>query len=224
MFHTKICGVRIASDVESVADAGGDAIGLNFFGPSIRFIDPESPDTRQLSDLAASVNLRRIGVFVNEPATRIAEITEIVGLDAIQLHGDEGLEWADQLEGLVSLPLIRAIKLPTGPIDAAALTKATSGWIEKGCQLLFDADAGAAHGGSGKTLHWPSIHSWSQANHNFAWILAGGLNPENVAQAIESTGATSVDTASGVEEQRGVKSEPLIRKFIAASRSAGLPI
>jgi phosphoribosylanthranilate isomerase len=220
MFHIKICGVRRVSDVRSAGESGADAIGLNFFEPSVRYVDPTLPSTKELSHSAANAGLLRVGVFVNESPQRIANIVGTVGLCAIQFHGDEQPDVAREVHAATKLPVIRAIKLPSGEISVSTISEQAAGWIQAGCHLLLDADAGAAQGGSGKTLHWPSVRAWSDANRQVPWTLAGGLTPENVAEAIRTSGATSVDTASGVEEPRGVKSERLIKRFAEESRIA----
>lgn len=216
MFRIKICGVRLKKDVEAVERSGGDAVGLNFFPPSVRALDPSSADTRELSDLASSLGLTRVGVFVNESVERMRAIEQRVGLDAIQLHGDEPLDVARDLMERGSR-VIRAIKLPRTPIDPATLDALVSPWTEVGCHPLLDADAGAAHGGSGKTLDWASLRRWAETQPDVPWTLAGGLKPENIAEAVAATGASSVDTASGVECPRGQKNVARIDAFIAAS-------
>ncbi|TWU47703.1 phosphoribosylanthranilate isomerase [Rubripirellula reticaptiva] len=214
IFRVKICGVRLHSDIEAVAAAGGDAIGLNFFPPSIRYVDPDDPRTQELSAAAAGLGLFRVGVFVNEAPARIAEIADVVGLDAIQLHGDETVESASQVSGRK----LRAIKLPTGPLTVSQIDAASRLWIEAGYHVLFDADAGAAHGGSGKTLDWNAIAAWASLNPSVAWTLAGGLTPDNLSDAIQASSATSVDTASGVESPKGTKSSELIQAFCSVGQ------
>ena len=132
------------------------------------------------------------------------------------------MEVAAALAGARGLRVVRAIKLPVGPLVPANIETAARPWIDLGCHPLLDADAGAAHGGSGKTLDWISIRSWSDAHGQTAFTLAGGLNPGNVAAAIRQSGANSVDTASGVEQPRGEKQHDLIDAFVRACRAAGL--
>jgi phosphoribosylanthranilate isomerase len=220
MFHIKICGVRLSVDVQAVQNCGGDAIGLNFFPASVRYVDPTSPRTTGLSRLAAAGGLLRVGVFVNEQPERIAGIVQQVGLDAIQLHGDESLETAVEIVAAAGTRWIRAVKLPIGPINPGEIAARVDPWLAAGCQVLLDAEAGAAHGGSGRCLDWPSIAAWADRNAGAAWTLAGGLTPENVGEAILDSGARSVDVASGVEETRGVKSEWLIRRFVVEAKAA----
>ncbi|MEM0925493.1 MAG: phosphoribosylanthranilate isomerase [Planctomycetota bacterium] len=213
MFQIKICGVRLKSDIQAVGDAGGDAIGLNFFSRSIRSLDPDASETRGLARFSGELGLRRVGVFVNHAAGEMLRIASTIDLDAIQLHGDESLEDVRDLQES-GLALIRAIKLPRTPLSPDAIDRKVNDWISAGFHLLLDADAGSHHGGSGKTLHWPSIQRWSALRPNVTWTLAGGLKPENIAEAITITGAKSFDTASGVECPKGVKNAGRISRFI----------
>ena len=217
MFRAKICGIRLKKDVDAVAAAGGDAIGLNFFPKSVRFIEPGSEIARDIARSAGELGLLSVGVFVNEPVNEpvngVDAVARRLELDAVQLHGDEPPEAAAELIGL-GHRVIRAIKLPRGPLESSAIDEHCRDWIGLGCHLLLDVDAGAAHGGSGKTLHWPSLAAWSETHPGLDWTLAGGLAPENVAGAIAESHARSVDTASGVECPRGVKNEKRIRGFL----------
>ncbi len=214
MFHTKICGVQSVADIQAVAAAGGDAIGLNFFPDSIRFVDPESEKTQQLSAVASEAGLLRVGVFVNETPAAIMRWAHTISLDAIQLHGDEPPEIVYELGSQTDLPLIRAIKLPISALPVETIIELTHPWIAAGCRLLFDADAGNTQGGSGQTLDWKSIQAWSAKHVHVAWTLAGGLRPDNIKEAVSVTGAKSVDVASGVEQPRGKKSGRLIQSFL----------
>ena len=222
MFHIKICGVRHPSDIEAVSAAGADAIGLNFFANSIRFADPLDARTAGLSQTAEQENLLRVGVFVNATIPSIRQIAKTVGLDAVQLHGDEPVSFGIDLLHAVQKPVIRAIKLPTVGLDAGLLEAAINPWIEIGCHPLLDADAGSAHGGSGKNLDWQAIGIWATQHPAASFTLAGGLNPKNVGLAIKLSRATSVDTASGVEQPRGQKHAELIRGFVQACGKSGL--
>ncbi len=219
MFHVKICGVGQEEEIRFVADCGAAAVGLNFFSPSIRYLDPETPTTQGLAGLAKRLGLFRVGVVVNRSAESIVMLCGLVGLDAIQLHGDESIDDLRRIRDFVSLPIIRAIKLPRHAIQASELQARVEPWLAADCQLLLDADAGKEHGGSGKTLDWDSVAAWSQSYPGASWTLAGGLNPDNVAEAVGMTGATSVDTASGVERPRGNKNAMLTEQFC---RSTGL--
>lgn len=211
-FHTKICGVRFKSDIVAVEASPADAVGLNFFPPSVRYVAPEEPVTAELCRSARDARLASVGVFVNESAERIIRVADRLGLDHVQLHGDESPTLARQLVE-ARLSVIRAIKLPPGPLAVSVLQAHAAPWAELGVHLLLDADAGSAHGGSGRRLHWPSIRQWAEVSPRVRWTLAGGLSVANVAEAIRLSGAKSVDVASGVEHPRGKKSPELIEKF-----------
>ncbi len=225
MFEIKICGVKRLTDIDAVARAASRydvkaAIGLNFFRPSVRFTDPDDSSTRALSDHAADLGLVRVGVFVNQDSDQMQRTAEAVGLDMIQMHGDEPLATAKQLIAN-SRVVMRAIKLTTVDLSAKQIHEQTAAWLDVGCSVLLDADAGAAHGGSGKTLDWTAVGQWADEHRagdhrNDSWTLAGGLTPENLARAVSLSKASSVDTASGAEEQRGVKSPQRIEQFFDA--------
>ncbi len=217
MFRIKICGVRTISDLDAVARSGADAIGLNFFPPSLRFVDPTYQSTIELSKNAASFGLMRVGVFVNRTPQQIERLAQQVELDAVQLHGDEPAESAATWSGL-GLPIIRAIKLPRNELAPEEIESLCEPWISVGCHPLFDAEVGGSHGGLGHSLDWNSLGSWSKRNSQQAFSLAGGLHPKNVAMAINATGTRSVDTASGAEEPRGTKSRKKIADFVSACR------
>lgn len=219
MFRTKICGVRLKSEVKSVEQSGGDAIGLNFFPPSVRFVDPGSCLASELAQSCREANLLCVGVFVNETANDMRSVSDRLGLDAIQMHGDESIEVGREVVE-AGLRLIRAIKLPKSPFDSELLSERAKPWISLGAHLILDADAGAEHGGSGKTLDWPSVQHWANQSGQVSWTLAGGLKPENVANAIQASGANSVDTASGVECPKGVKHAGRIKEFITQAQQA----
>ena len=218
MFRIKICGVRLKKDVQAVDEAGADAIGLNFFHRSIRYLDPASESTAALSCFAKECGLIRVGVFVNEPADAIGAIADRVGLDAVQLHGDETPKFANELLA-AGRSIIRAIKLPRGPFPVELLSDLVAPWSAAGCHLLLDVDAGASHGGSGKTLDWTSVAQWAETISGQGWTLAGGLRQENVADAIVASGAQSVDTASGVECPKGIKNQGRIAQFVRTAET-----
>ena len=213
MFHIKICGVQEVADIEAVFASGADAIGLNFYPPSCRYIDPEQILAQRLASKAGELGLTRIGVFVNCPVEVMLRASERLELEAVQLHGDEQSSIVSSLHDNGITKLIRAIKLPVGPLTIEAIENRVNPWNSLGTHLLLDADGGKSHGGSGKTLDWDTIRQWSDHHGDVSWTLAGGLNPGNVAAAITKSGAGSVDTASGVEADRGTKSGTLISQF-----------
>ena len=215
MFRIKICGIKTIKDAEMVSNSGADAVGLNFFPPSIRYLDPTNPDTSAVSERAAQLSLLRVGVIVNLEITQAEQLLEQVSLDALQLHGHEAPETAQNWISL-GVPIIKAIKLPTGPISTSVIDQYCLPWIEAGCHPLFDAEAGNAHGGVGARVDWESVGKWSKSVPSQNFTLAGGLTPENAAEAIAQTGAQSVDAASGVENPRGTKNEHSLQRFVEA--------
>ena len=218
MFHTKICGVRTKTDTDWVAKSGADAIGLNFFPPSVRYVDPQFESTQQLGQYAKESGLLVVGVFVNAPTVKMLRIAEQIPLDVIQLHGDEPNAQAIELIK-AEHRVIRAVKLPTVGLTKQNIDDVTEIWRDHPCHLLLDADGGAQHGGSGKQLDWIVVRQWA-AQWDASWTLAGGLNAVNVAQAVQDSNAPSVDTASGVEQPRGTKSRELIEVFVKSRKAA----
>ena len=202
-------------DVVASAEAGADAIGLNFFRPSIRFVDAVLAS--ELAGEAEERGLLRVGVFVNESVESILAISDQVGLDFVQLHGSETRQDTERLIA-AGERVIRAIRLPVGRLEPAEIEERVVPWREIGCDLLLDADAGAQGGGAGLRLDWAAIGRWRfQFGGRDSWALAGGLTPQTVAKAIAASQAKSIDVASGVEHPRGVKSAALIESFVQNS-------
>ncbi len=219
MFHIKICGVREIADIKAVFESGADAIGLNFYPPSCRFIDPEKALAAGLASKAGELSLTRIGVFVNSTVETMLRASERLQLEAVQLHGDEPTGVVSRLQEEGVTKVIRAIKLPVGPLTIQTIENQVNPWASLGTHLLLDADGGKSHGGTGKTLDWDTVREWSDQHGDISWTLAGGLHPDNVATAIAKSGAASVDTASGVEADRGTESGGLITQFSKNARA-----
>ena len=211
-FTIKICGVKTVEDVEAVAAAGGDAIGLNFFPPSVRFL--EIAAAGRLASLAKQNGILPIALFVNESRDAICRLVGEIDVQWIQLHGDEPPELATQLIA-DGYQILRAVRLPTGSLTEAEIEARLVPWRELGCTLLLDADAGKNFGGQGKALDWQGL----RLGCTLPFVLAGGLTPENVGQAIVGSGAQAVDVASGVEAPRGCKSAEKIQRFCQQARS-----
>lgn len=205
MTRVKICGINDPAAFDTAIQAGADWLGFVFFPPSPRYVTAET---------AASLSARhkggppRVGLFVNPTLEDILTVLATVRLDALQLYDPR-----------VSLAEIRArtglpVWLATGVSAPADLPNASDA-----DRLVIEAKppAGANRpGGNAVTFDWSILQGW---NAPVPWILAGGLNPENVATAIRQTGATAVDVSSGVESRKGVKDPGLIRAFIAATKS-----
>jgi len=210
--QVKICGLTRPQDMAAVAAAGAAFAGLNFFAKSPRFVTPAQ--ARALS-LAAPVGLARVGLFVDADDDLIDAVLAEAPLDMLQLHGHEPPERVRALRARHSLPVIKVVGI-AGPEDLAALT--VYGRVAD--VLLVDAkpprDA-VLPGGNGLRFDWRLIagRRWP-----VPWMLAGGLTPENVAEAIALTGAPAVDVASGVESAPGVKDADRIAAFCAAAGGA----
>lgn len=207
MTAVKICGLRTAAHALAAADAGADMLGL-IFAPSRRQVTVE-----QAAAIAAALKTRGgarpllVGVFVNEATERAIEIAERCALDVIQLSGDEG---TDEIARFGPRRLLKALRLSGAPVE--------QGWLasDPAIGLLVDAHVPGSYGGAGV------VADWERAAHLAAQrpiVLAGGLSPANVADAIRHVRPWGVDVSSGVETD-GVKDDAKIRAFIAAARAA----
>ncbi|WP_339645474.1 phosphoribosylanthranilate isomerase [Jannaschia helgolandensis] len=207
--RTKICGLTRLSDVAAVSEAGAAYMGLVFFQKSPRNVS--FPQARDLA-LAAPVGLAKVALLVNPDDALLDAITETVPLDMIQLHGTETPERVAEVRTRTGLPVMKAVGLR----DAADLP-ILDRYADVADQVLVDAkppeDAGLP-GGNGVGFDWRLIagREWKTP-----WMLAGGLTPDNVSEAVRLTGARQVDVSSGVESAPGVKDARLIAAFCTAA-------
>ncbi len=222
MFTIKICGITRPDDAVAAAEAGADAIGLNFYAKS-----PRSVSVETAMEIARAVDGGPVvvGVFVNASAAEIARVVASVPLGAIQLHGDEPAEFVNELPH--GVPVIRAARIgAAGLAEAAAYRDACGDLGRPLAAMLLDASVKVApgeevvYGGSGHRLDWPRVAAERGVLAPTPLILAGGLTPVNVAEAIAVSRCDGVDTASGVEVSPGVKDQQMVRSFIAAARRA----
>jgi phosphoribosylanthranilate isomerase len=214
-WRVKICGVTCAEDALAVAAAGADAIGLNFYPQSRRYVEPG-----QAASILAAVpaGLWKVGVFVNATAEQIHGISQYLALDLVQLHGDEPPELLTELG---TRPIVRAFRCgPAGLAPAAAYLQRcqTLGVLPE--FILLDAFHPAQYGGTGRTLDWGSLQSEIARLGDVRWVLAGGLTPDNVADAIRRLRPAGVDTASGVERAGGRKDPQRMHEFVQAALAA----
>jgi len=216
MLRIKICGITNLDDARSAIDAGADAIGLNFFRKSRRFVEPEIARTISAS-LPASVT--KVGVFVNHSAGEIAEISKLVGLDYIQLHGDEQPQLLAELP--TNVGVVRAHRCTKDGLAPLAqyLNECRSNGRAPDA-VLIDADAGAEFGGTGELADWSLVARERTLLSGVPLILAGGLTPSNVNAAIAAVHPDAVDVASGVEREPGFKDEELVAQFISVAKLA----
>jgi len=207
----KICGLANVDDVCACADAGANYMGLVFFEKSPRNIT--IPAARELA-LAARLGLAKVALVVNPSDAELDAITATVPLDMLQLHGRETPERVAEVKARYGLPVMKAV----GIADGDDLPKLES-YFGVADQILVDAKppkGGVLPGGNGLSFDWRLIagRRWP-----CPWMLAGGLTPENVAEAVKMTGAKQVDVSSGVEDAPGQKNAELIQKFVQSSRA-----
>jgi phosphoribosylanthranilate isomerase len=200
MVRVKICGIKRLEDALAAVDAGADAIGLNFWRPGRRYVPPE---TARAICRSLPPFVTRVGVFADEEAETIRTISEICGLDALQLHGQETPEFCRQFDR----PVIKGIKIR----DASSLRRLAGYQV---AAFLLDAHVPGEMGGTGRTFDWSLAREAQQAG---PVILSGGLTPENVTAAIRAAAPYAVDVASGVETE-GEKDPVKIRAFITRVR------
>ena len=192
----KICGITNREDALAAADGGATAIGLNFYKGSKRYIDAE-----RAAEVAAGLKLVKVGVFVNESPAEIARVSEMVGLDVIQLHGDESAETANSIPGRVW----KAFRV-TAEWTADTMNAYSSE------AFLLDAPSNGEYGGSGDAFDWTRARG---IRKNI--ILAGGLDGWNVGRAIQAVDPWGVDACSRLESSPGRKDHEKMRRFIEAA-------
>jgi len=215
MFRIKICGITNVDDAVAVARAGADAVGLNFYARSPRYI---ALGTARRIVAALPKEMVKVGLFVNADPADICRVCDDLGLDLIQLHGDEPPEFLAQLGGR---PVMRALRLGTKGVqpvleylrrcrELAAMPSLT----------LLDSLIPGEYGGTGKTADWTAAKQYIVESGLPPLVLAGGLTPANVADAIRTVHPAAVDTASGVESSPGRKDPAAVAAFVQAARAA----
>jgi phosphoribosylanthranilate isomerase len=216
MFRIKICGLTTVDDAILAAEAGAEAIGLNFYLKSARYVVPET--ARQISH-AVRGRLLRVGVMVNPTANEAMALASLVGLDAVQLHGNEPAALAATLSR--SVPVLKAFRI--GSAGLRPVVEYLNEYRQEGGvvrPILFDAYQPGHFGGVGKTADWSAINGYPCQDWHPPFILAGGLTPENVATAIQALSPMGVDTASGVEQSPGRKDPLRMSRFVQEARAA----
>jgi phosphoribosylanthranilate isomerase len=215
MFTIKICGVTTVDDARAAAVAGADAIGLNFYAVSPRFLPLE-----QAQHVAAVIpkGVLKVGVFVNAPAEVICGAYDALGLGLIQLHGDEPPEFLGELG---ERPIMRAFRVgKDGLVRAAAYLARCTHLGTVPAIVLIDALHDDKFGGAGHTVDWDAVIRDREILGEYPLVLAGGLTSDNVAEAIYRVRPDAVDTASGLETSPGRKDDESMRRFVAAARGA----
>ena len=195
----KICGVTRADDALAAVDAGASAIGFVFWPDSPRYVDPYRARAIRA---ALPPFVTAVGVFVNQPVEYVSGVASLVRLGAVQLHGDETPQYASQL----SAPIVKALPLTTlGERDLAA-------WPDE-TMVLLDVHDPVKRGGTGRTIDWGAAAAISARRRI---VLAGGLTPDNVADAVARVRPFGIDVSSGVEVSPGIKDHRRVRALFEA--------
>jgi phosphoribosylanthranilate isomerase len=208
--QVKICGLTRASDVAAAVDAGAAYLGFNFFPKSPRYVS--LPIAAELA-LSVPEGVAKVALSVDADDAFLDALTATVPLDMLQLHGNEAPERVAEVKARYGLPVMKVVGVATAD-DLPQLDI----YAQVADQLLVDAKPppGADRpGGNALAFDW---HLIAGRRWPIPWMLAGGLTPDNVAEAIALTRARQVDVASGVESAPGIKDEALIKRFIAAAK------
>ncbi|HSD09373.1 MAG TPA: phosphoribosylanthranilate isomerase [Candidatus Binatia bacterium] len=202
--RVKICGITTVEDALACAEAGADAIGLNFWNGSKRRID-----LARAAEIARALQppVLKVGVFVNAEKSAIERAIAVAGLDVVQLHGDETPEDCCGF----AVPVIKAIRVTHGGESLRMIVERFT--VD---YILLDAGGSGDYGGAGRPFDWR--HAAGVAPGRL--FLAGGLHPENVAAAIRIANPYAVDTASGVEITPGHKDPKRVREFVHNAKLA----
>jgi phosphoribosylanthranilate isomerase len=207
----KICGLSTKKTLEAAIEAGASYAGFVFFGPS-----PRNVSLRQAARLArlAEGHIKTVALTVNATDAGIAAIMSEVNPDFLQLHGDESPERTAAIRALAKAPVIKAVK-----VGALKDVKAARRYEAAADIVLFDAQAlrsSALPGGNGRSFNWAWL---PKASPRPNFMLSGGLNSDNLHEALAASGALAIDVSSGVETAPGVKTPFRIRRFIETAKS-----
>ena len=208
----KICGLKTPETVSAAVEHGAGLVGFVFYARSPRAIDPAA--VKRLGALAPA-QVKKVGLIVDETDDRIAEILAGCDLDVLQLHGHETPQRVADVRAKFGKQVIKVISVST-----AADLEQVAGYEPVVDYLMFDAKppksmVGALPGGNALSFDWALL-----SGHSFAkpWLLAGGLTPDNLAEAVRITGAPIVDVSSGVEDRPGEKNLSKIKAFLDAAK------
>lgn len=204
--RTKICGITRPEDAAAAAALGADAIGLVFYAKSKRCVTvAQAREIVRVLPPFVSV----VALFVNEEAARIHDILGQVPVDVIQFHGDEDDAFCVQFRR----PYLKAVRVQNAEDIQTACAQ-----FPNARALLFDAYHPTEYGGTGQQFDWTLLPKQLDK----PWVLAGGLTPENVAEAVRVSGAAAVDVSGGVEVSGGIKDHDKIAAFLAAVQTCRL--
>lgn len=208
----KICGIRTPETLRAAVDGGARAIGFVFYPPSPRAIATEA--AANLVRMMPS-GVSAVGLFVDASDEQIQAVTARVPLEMLQLHGEESPRRVAEIRGRFALKVMRAIRVATAAdLSVLSAYEAAADWI------LFDAkpprNVTALPGGTGIAFDWRLLDGVKPAR---PWMLSGGLDAGNLAEAVDATGTRMVDVSTGVEDRPGVKSVERIAAFLAAAKA-----
>lgn len=207
----KICGLRDPENFTAAIECGADFIGLVFYPPSPRHIDIET--ARYLCTYLPP-NVQAVALMVDPTNQEIEQVLNEMPISMLQLHGDESVERITDIKQKFGVHIMKALPLakPTD-LEQAQIYETVTDW------LLFDAkpQSNTLPGGNGLSFDWSILNGFQSDK---PWMLAGGLTPDNVAQAIAQIQPTAVDVSSGVESKTGIKDADKIRSFIQTIKQA----
>jgi len=202
--RVKICGITNLSDARYCAGAGADYLGFIQSEASPRYVLPDS--AREIIEWVAGV--KTVGVFVNAEVEQLNEVTSSVGFDIVQLHGDESADYCS----FVRRPVIKVFRIRNED-DPAELRERLHPYIPHVSAFLFDTFVDNHPGGTGRTFSWETV---SDLDLDIPVFLAGGLNPANVAAAVETVRPFGLDISSGVEQSPGAKDLEAVDELFTA--------
>jgi len=205
----KICGITNEPDALAAIEAGADALGFNLVRQSKRYIDIESA-AGWINKLPKQIC--KVAVMANPTLEEAFRISRLPFIDALQLHGNESPEFCRRLAE-AGLRFSKALPVA----DSKSLVDVADFFTDT---LILDTASGGEFGGTGKAFPWTFARPFVQKNPNLKVILAGGLNPENVAEAIREVRPCGVDVTTGVEASAGQKDDCLVKAFVWAARGA----
>ncbi|OGI21735.1 MAG: hypothetical protein A2287_05725 [Candidatus Melainabacteria bacterium RIFOXYA12_FULL_32_12] len=209
MVKIKICGITTLEDASLAAQLGAWAVGFIFYKKSPRYIEPDKAKLiiKELPD-----NIEKIGVFVDLPLDEIQDIALKTGITQIQLHGNESKDFCTEVVNKINLPVIKAIRIK----DFTDLSSIPE-YKNIVSAILLDSYSKNLFGGTGESFNWGIAKK--AKTYNMPIIIAGGINPDNVANVYTEIQPYALDISSGIEEYKGIKDHNKLKKLFSAVNS-----